>query len=464
MFVNTKLENFEKKLENKRVAIIGLGVSNIPLIDYLYNLKANVEIFDNTELDKLDKDILEKINSYSFKLWTGKECIKNLNGFDLIFRSPSLMPYVEELENERKRGATITTEVQMLMKLAPAKIIGITGSEGKTTTTSLIYKILKNGGYNCFLGGNIGIPLFTKVKEMTPDDIVVLELSSFQLIDMDVSPRISIVTNIYPEHLNVHTNYEEYINAKKNIFKHQSNEGILILNYDNEITKKFLHEAKGNVEFFSSEEILKNSYIYDKTTESIKYNDENIISKKDIKLKGIHNYQNICTALATTKELVNKDKQIEVIKNFNGVEHRLEFVRERNGVKWYNDSIATSPASTIAGINSFSERLILLAGGSDKGLDYAKVGEVIADNVSVLLTFGPTASKIEHATKIALSKKEERKLEIINCKDLEEAVALANEKSIYGDVVLLSPASASFDRFKNFEERGLKFKEIVKKL
>ena len=315
------------------------------------------------------------------------------------------MPYRKEIKKEQERGALVTSEIEMVLKLTPSKVIGITGTEGKTTTTSIIYEIIKKSGYKCFLGGNIGKPIFTEVKNMRPEDIIVLEMSSFQLTNMKVSPQISVVTNIFPDHLNVHSSYEEYREEKKNIFKHQNESGIIVLNYDNEYTREFAKQANGKVIFFSSKEKLEDGFIYDNNDGIIKYCEDGVrrhlIKKEDVRLRGIHNYENICTALAATSSLVNLETAIQAIKEFNGVEHRLEFVREKNNIKWYNDSIGTSPASTIAGLNAFDENIILLAGGSDKGLDYKEVGEVVADKVQTLILTGPTATKIEEATRKA---------------------------------------------------------------
>lgn len=464
-YINKKLEEFNKFLDSKKVAIIGMGVSNLPLLDYFYNKNAKVTVFDkNTPSD----EIMEKINKYRYEVEIGEYNLSRLNGFDIVFRSPSVLPTREELVTAANKGAIITSEIEMVLKLAPCKIIGVTGTEGKTTTTSIIYEILKSSGKNCFLGGNIGKPIFTEIKNMKPEDIVVLELSSFQLMGMEVSPDISVVTNMYPDHLNIHSSYEEYQQAKKNIFLHQNENGVVILNYDNEITRKFANEVKSNLVYFSSLQKLKNGYVYDRKDETIKRyangKSENILKKQEIKLRGIHNYENICAALAATALIVDEKSQIKAIKEFNGVEHRLEFVRELNGVKYYNDSIGTSPASTIAGLNAFDENIILLAGGSDKGLDYTEIGETIAKKVRVLLLTGPTAEKIENATKLAMNKAGKETVEIIHCKDLQEAVSTANEKAKSGEIVLMSPASASFDAFKNFIERGIKFKEFVNNL
>ena len=322
---NKKLEDFEKKLKSQKVAVIGLGVSNIPLIEYLHQKYADVTVFDDREEEKLDQIVMNKVKEYGFKFYLGKGNLENLKGFDLIFRSPSCLPTKPELVAEKARGAIVTTEIEQLMKMAQCKIIGITGSDGKTTTTTLTYEILKNSGYTVHLGGNIGIPLFTKLNEIKPEDIIVLELSSFQLMGMEVSPEISAITNITPNHLNIHKDYQEYIEAKKNIFKNQNEEGILVLNADNELTSSCKDEANGKVIMFSSKQKLENGFIVDngiikECEEGIR---RHIIDTKKLKLKGAHNFQNVCTALALTKGLVDTDNAVKIIKEFSGVHHRL---------------------------------------------------------------------------------------------------------------------------------------------
>ena len=467
-YQNEKLIEFEEYIKNRKVAIIGLGVSNLPLIDYFHDKKSIVTVFDSREIGEIPKEIIDKVTNYAMEMSLGKSYLNKLRGFDLILRSPSCLPTVPELEEEANRGAIVTTEVELLMKMCPAEIIGVTGSDGKTTTTTLISEILKKAGYNCYVGGNIGTPLFTKLNEIMPDDKVVLELSSFQLMGMEVSPDIAVVTNMFPDHLNVHKSYEEYQEAKKNIFLHQDKNGIAILNKDNDITRNFAKDVVGKAVFFSSTKQLKDGYVYDRADQMIKHCVDGkcieLLKKDEIKLRGIHNYENICAALAATETVATQEQQLNAIKNFNGVEHRLEFVRELNGVRYYNDSIGTSPASTIAGLNAFDENIVLLAGGSDKGLDYKEIGEKIAQKVGTLILTGPTSEKIENATVIALGEMQDKKIDIIHCTNLEEAVKMAKQKAVTGDVVLLSPASASFDAFKNFEERGKKFKQYVNEL
>ena len=462
---NVKLKAFENNIKGKRVAVVGLGVSNIPLIEYLHDLMAKVTVFDERDIEKLDKDIVEKINSYGFELVTGKNALHFLRGYNVIFRSPSCLPTTLQLMSEQKRGAIVTSEIEMLMNVCPCKIIGVTGSDGKTTTTTLIYEILKAGGYNCHLGGNIGIPLFTKVKDFKEDDIVVLELSSFQLMGMEISPDISVITNISPNHLDKHKDYEEYIEAKKTIFAFQEKDGKVVLNYDNEITRELGKEAPGKVEYFSRKEKLEDGVICDKGI--IKECEDgvrkHILDTKDILLKGVHNHENICAAIAATSDLVDSQTQAKAICSFKGVEHRLEFIRELDGVKWYNDSIGTSPSRTIAGLNSFKEKIVLIAGGYDKNLDYTPIAKPILKKVTKLILIGATSRKIYDAIN-----KETAETDIVfpvyRCTSLEQCVDRAREIAKKGEVVLFSPASASFDMFKNFAERGEKFKELVNNL
>ena len=464
-YQNEKLIEFEEYIKNRKVAIIGLGVSNLPLIDYFHEKKSKVTVFDSREIGEISKEIMDKVTNYAMEISLGKGYLNKLQGFDLILRSPSCLPTVPELEEEAARGAIITTEVELLMKMCPAEVIGVTGSDGKTTTTTLISEILKKAGYNCYVGGNIGTPLFTKLHEIKPDDKVVLELSSFQLMGMEVSPSISVITNITPNHLNVHKDYEEYIDAKKNIFKCQNRDGIVILNYDNEITRNCASEVKGKVIFFSSKEKLDNGYIVDNGV--IKECDDklrkHIVSAKELTIRGKHNYENICAAIAATRTLVDIATAIEVIKTFPGVEHRIEFVKEINGVKWYNDSASSTPSRTISGLNAFDEEIVLIAGGADKNLDYTPIAKPILDKVKTLILMGQTSGKIFDSVK-AEEEIENKEINIYMVNSLSQAVILAKRYSLPGQVVLFSPASTSFDMFKNMYDRGHQFKDIVNKM
>lgn len=465
IYENKKLEEFNEYIRFRKVAVIGLGVSNIPLLDYLYQKKARVTVFDNKKIDEIPKEILDKITTYGFEFSFGENALENLKGFNIIFRSPSCLPTKPELKAEAERGAIVTTEIEMLMEMCPCKMIGVTGSDGKTTTTSLINHILEKAGYNTFLGGNIGTPLFTKLPDMTPEDIVVLELSSFQLMNMQISPQISVITNVTPNHLNIHKDYEEYIEAKKSIFKNQNENDILILNYDNEITRSCAKEAKGKVIFFSDKEKLDNGFIVDdgiikECEDKVR---KHILNTDDVILRGKHNFENIATALAATKTLVDVDTAIKAIKEFKPVEHRIEFIREIEGAKWYNDSASSSPTRTLSGLNSFKENIILIAGGYDKNLDYTPLAKTIVEKVKTLILIGQTAEKIFDVVKEELDK-ENKNIEIYMCDSLEETIKIAKRTAKKGEVVLFSPASASFDMFKNFADRGNKFKKLVNEI
>ena len=464
-YTNNKLVEFEEWIKNKNVAVIGLGVSNIPLIKYLHNKKANVSIFNDKEIDKIDEKIVNEIKEYNFKYFGGEDYLSNLKGFDIIFRAPSCMPTKKELLEESARGAIVTTEIEMLMKLAPCKIIGITGSDGKTTTTSLIDKILKDAGYKTFLGGNIGTPLFTKLSEMKPNDILVLELSSFQLMHMTISPNISVITNITPNHLNIHKDYEEYIEAKKNVIKYQNKDDVAILNYDNEITRKCGKEVKGKRIYFSSKTQLEDGFIVEdrKVKQCIDGIRKHILNTEDVILRGNHNFENIATAIAATSTLVDIEEAAESVKTFKPVEHRLEYIREIDGVKWYNDSVSSSPTRTIAGLNSFDEDIVLIAGGYDKNLDYTPIAKPILDHVKTLILLGQTSDKIYEAV-TGEAKKQSKEINIYRCTTLQETVETAKAKAKKGEIILFSPASASFDLFKNFADRGNQFKELVNKI
>lgn len=464
MYINEELEEFKRYIKGKYVAVIGMGVSNTPLIRYLMDLDANITVFDKKSEEELDHSLCEEYSLQGVKFSLGENYLDNLNGYDIIFRSPSMRPDHPAIERELNRGAILTSEIEMLIDLCPGKVIGITGSDGKTTTTTLIYKILAQEGYNCYLGGNIGTPLFARIDEMRPEDIVVLELSSFQLMTLKKSPNISVITNISPNHLDIHKSYEEYIESKENIFKYQKTGDIVVLNYDNDITREMADKTIGDVRLFSTRTKLEDGIILDNGM--IKLSEgkvrKQIMNVEDILLLGAHNVENACTAIAAIFDMVKPASIINVLKSFKGVEHRNELVRELNGVKWYNDSIGTSPTRTIAGLLSFKNKVILIAGGYDKHLDYAELGRYIVDNVKTLILMGQTKEKIKAAT---LEEIERRggavELPIIECETLAEVVEEAYNIAIEGDIVFFSPASASFDMYKNFVERGNAYKDLV---
>lgn len=445
--MNNKLLEFNKRLQNSKIAVIGVGVSNIPLLEYLFNLGVNVTIFSDNKIE-------EDVSKYGFIIYEGIDSLKNLVGYDIIFRSPGCLPTRKEIMDEIARGAYVTTEVAEVIRMSPCMVIGVTGSDGKTTTTTLINLILRENGYNTFLGGNIGTPLFTKISDMKEDDVLVLELSSFQLMDMDISPDRSVITNISPNHLDKHKDYDEYINSKCNIYKHS--DGILVINNDNEITNKLKSDRE--IRYFSRYNKTNAFYVSDGY---ICYDNKKIIATRDLAIRGKHNYENICAAMSAVYDMVDIEKSLLAVSKFVGVEHRLEFVREINGVKWYNDSVSSSPTRTIAGLSAYEEDIVLIAGGYDKNLDYTPLARPILDKVKKLILFGDTKDKIYQAV---IDNKKEEDIEIFVCNNLLEVVNMAYDVAKSGDVVLFSPASASFDMFKNFADRGVQFKELVKKI
>ncbi|MBQ6848424.1 MAG: UDP-N-acetylmuramoyl-L-alanine--D-glutamate ligase, partial [Clostridia bacterium] len=344
-------------------------------------------------------------------------------------------------------------------------IFAVTGSDGKTTTTTLIAKMLEAEGKKVFVGGNIGKPLLPEIENIRKDDFVVVELSSFQLISMRKSPDVAVVTNVAPNHLDVHRDMDEYVEAKKNIIIHQNAFSRTVLNRDNEITESFRKDVRGQSLGFSMERQLNNgAWVSDEGMLYMSYRgmDLPIINKKEIAIIGEHNVANYLTAIAAVWGYVGVDSIKKVAREFGGVEHRIEFVREVNGVKYYNDSIASSPTRTIAGLKAFDKKIHLIAGGYDKHIPFEPMVPYILQKVEKLYLCGDTADKIEAA--VSSNENYNNNPEIIRVKDIAEAVELAHKTAKVGDIVSLSPACASFDAFPNFAARGNYFKELVNKL
>lgn len=464
--MNYKLEQFKNDIRYKKVAVLGIGISNIPLIKYLAKLKVDITAFDKNSAEKLE-DAISQLKDTGVKYSLGENYLSNLRGFDIIFRTPGMRPDLPELVEAVGKGAVLTSEMEEFLKLCPAKTFAVTGSDGKTTTTTLIYKILSEEGYNCWLGGNIGTPLLSRIDEVKETDMVVLELSSFQLMTIKTSPDIAVITNISPNHLDVHKSLEEYINAKKNIFLYQKKEDKLILNNDNNITRAFSDEAKGDCIFFARVNKIKEGVMLRDGYIVVKKNNEEIkvVEAESIKIPGVHNIENYMAAIAATIDYVKPQTIRKIATTFNGVEHRIELVRELNGVKYYNSSIDSSPSRTIAALSTFKDKVILIAGGKDKGIPYDSIGKIIAEKVKLLILIGATASKIEEAFNNYIHQTDQDiELKIIHCSTYEEVVNTAYQNAVSGDRVILSPASTSFDMFKNFEHRGNVFKELVNNL
>ena len=460
-----RAEKFFENMKGKRVAFCGIGRSNLPLISMFMKYGADVYACDRRTLDQLDKETAEQLKKDGAKLLLGADYLKNID-VDVIFRTPGMNYFLPELVDARKRGIIVTSEMEVFLDICPCKMFAVTGSDGKTTTTTIIAKMLENQGYKVHLGGNIGRPLLPIIEEIGIDDCAVIELSSFQLISTRKSPDVSVITNVAPNHLDVHKDMDEYINAKKNIMIHQNAFSRTVLNADNQITNSFMDEVRGQTLMFSYNGSVENG-TYRGADNALYYNDRNgvvkVLEKSDIKILGEHNVENFLAAIAAVWGYVTPENIKKTANEFRGVEHRIEFVRKLDGVKYYNDSIATSPSRTIAGLAAFDQKVILIGGGYDKHIPFEVMAPHAVEKIKILILCGPTAPKIE---KVVREHKDFEKsgMQIINVDNLEQAVAVAHEKAVDGDIVTLSPACASFDAYANFELRGKHYKELVNSL
>ena len=449
-------EEYFRSLKGKKIAVFGLGVSNRPLVRLLLEFGCDVLGCDRTPREKLEEEVLE-LEAAGCKLSVGDTYLDDLAA-DLVFRTPGMHPGNPALEALRAKGAEVTSEMEVFFEVCPCTILAVTGSDGKTTTTTLVSEMLRAEGKKVWLGGNIGTPLLPLVRQMKPEDYAVVELSSFQLMDMKRSPHVALVTNLSPNHLDVHKDMAEYVEAKQNIFRHQRENDILVINADNEITASFV--GNGITKSFSHQGKEANVVLKD----GVIYRDgEAVLNKTDILLPGEHNVENYMAAIAVVQGMVSDENIRRVAKNFGGVEHRIELVRIKDGVRYYNDSIASSPSRTIAGLKSFPEKVILIAGGYDKQIPHDVLGPEICAHVKKLFLGGATGPKIREAVENCSDYKPGFP-EIVDCGDFSSAVngAVAAAKS--GDVVLMSPAAAAFDQFKNFMVRGQFFKKMIMEL
>ena len=451
----TKLEEFKQNIKGKNVTVIGIGISNLPLIKYLVSLGANVTARDKNSREWLGEKYTE-CERLGVKCILGEDYLDNITD-DIIFKTPGLRFDVPELVKARENGAIVTSEMETFFEVCPSHIIAVTGSDGKTTTTTLIHKIMTKAGYKTWLGGNIGNPLLADTDKMSENDWVILELSSFQLHTMKKSPEIGVITNLSPNHLDWHKDYAEYIEAKTNIFTHMSRENTIVLNADNADCAALLPLAHEKVVMFARK---KKATVW-LDGDIIRYGSEEILNINDIKIPGMHNVENYMAAIAAVHGLADAETIQEVAKEFGGVEHRIELVRTLDGVRYYNSSIDSSPNRTINTLNVFPEKVIMISGGKDKGIPYDAVGPAIADHVKTLILIGATSEAIYGALK---KTGRENEVETVFVKSYEEAVNTAKDRAKSGDVVLLSPASTSFDMFRNFEERGNLFKKLVNEL
>lgn len=453
-----KINAFKNNIKDKKVSVIGIGVSNRPLIHFLAENGAVVTAHDKKTEQELG-DAAQELKQKGVRLVLGEDYLNGIDG-EIVFKTPGLRFDHPALTRARQNGAHITSEMEVFFELCPASIIAVTGSDGKTTTTTLIYKMLSEAGLKTYLGGNIGTPLLSRVEEMKESDYVVLELSSFQLHTMKTSPQVAVVTNITPNHLDYHKDYAEYIEAKKNILSFQNQDGTAVLNLDNEVTAGLVKEAKGRVMTFSKKHVSADIY-FDGT--DIFVSGKKVLAARDIQIPGEHNVENYMAAIGAVYTLVPEEVIPIVAKTFSGVEHRIELVRELGGVKYYNSSIDSSPNRTKNTLNVFSQPVVLIAGGKDKGIPYDEIGKPILDHVKTLILIGATSQVIYSAVKAEMDR-QNKKIPVFFETDYEAAVRRAKDAAAPGDVVLLSNASTSFDMFRNFEERGNLFKELVNRL
>lgn len=451
-------------LRGLSIAVIGMGVSNTPLIRMMLREGLKVTVCDRSPRENVEEQAAE-LESLGAGLRLGADYLEKIHKFDVIFRTPGLSPNTPQLIKAVEKGAELTSEMEVFFRLCPCPIIAVTGSDGKTTTTTLIAEFLKAAGHNVFVGGNIGRPLLPDVDGITAEDFVVVELSSFQLMTMEQSPNIAVFTNLSPNHLDYHHTMEEYTKAKMNIYYHQSGENRAIFNYDNDVTRSMARQAPAKTTLFSRRQALEEGvYLRDNTiwlTNAM--GSREVLPLSMIRLPGAHNVENYMAAIAAVDGLVPDKCVRAVAQSFTGVEHRMELVRELDGVRWYNDSIGSSPSRTIAGLRAFDQKVILIAGGYDKQVPFDSLGDEIVSRVKYLILTGDTAEKIRCAVEQAAGYAPGSP-DICMVADLGCAVAQAAQLAHTGDAVVLSPACAAFDRFKNFMERGDTFKAIVRDL
>lgn len=463
--IENRVERFFQEMKGKRIAFCGIGGSNLPLIEIFHRKGAYVLACDKKTREELGEKAI-KLEEQGIELCLGEDYLQNLNA-DIIFRTPGMKYHMPELEQARQNGIVVTSEMEVFFDLCPCKIVAVTGSDGKTTTTTIISEMLKACGKKVHLGGNIGRPLLPDIESIKADDVAVVELSSFQLISMRKSPDIAVVTNITPNHLDIHKDMAEYIDAKKNILLHQNAFGRAVLNLDNDITRGFAAVTRGETLLFSRRKPTENgAWLRDDGVLMMSYHGKDIpvFASKDIFIPGAHNIENYLAAITALWGIVPPEVMVQVAKSFGGVEHRTELVRELYGVRYYNDSIASSPTRCISGtLSLFPQKIVLIAGGYDKKIPFDALGPVVVEKVKILILLGNTADKIEKAVTESTSYCKGNP-EIIRAHSMEEAVQTAFEKTSSGDIVALSPACASFDLYPNFEARGKHFKQLVNAL
>lgn len=455
-----RIAKFFDDMKHKKIAFLGIGVSNTDVIRLFAETGIETEARDKSDRDSLGEKaaLLEEAGA---KLILGENYLDGIDA-DVVFRTPGMNWWNPALSELRANGAAVTSEMEVFFDLCPCRRYAVTGSDGKTTTTTILAEMLSAAGKTVWKGGNIGNALLPSIEQIGDGDAVVAELSSFQLISMRASPEVAVVTNVAPNHLDVHKDMEEYIEAKRNILRHQTAFSRAVLNADNVITASMAELVRGDLRWFSRQNAVRNGAYLDEDG-FLCYCEHGaltrLFSKDEIRIPGMHNVENFLAAIAALWGEVDPEIMRKVAREFPGVEHRIEFVRERGGVRWYNDSIATSPTRTIAGLACFKQKVILIGGGYDKKLSYAPLAPHLIEKTKLLILSGPTAEKIAAAVREHPDYHGSPEIAFVG--GMEEAVKLADERAAAGDIVTLSPASASFDRYRNFELRGRHFKELV---
>ena len=465
LYMKKDITEFYNGLKGKTVAFIGAGVSHKKLIEQFCEKGAVVTLCDKKHLQDFGA-YKEEITRLDINLSLGDSYLDGLKGQEIIMRTPGFEYFTPELQQAKENGSVITSEMELFFAHCPCKIIAITGSDGKTTTTTLISEMLKAQGFTVHIGGNIGKALLPIVSQINPTDYAVVELSSFQLISMKASPDIAVVTNVTPNHLDHHKDMQEYIDAKRNILIHQAKPCRAVLGYQNDTSRGMQTDIIGDFTWFTRHEKVENGACLNGSGElSLAKCGQlvPVVSQQEILLPGLHNIENLLCAFATLDGLVSVENMRKVATTFTGVEHRIEPVRTLDGVKWFNDSIASSPTRTIAGLKSFDQKIIIIAGGYDKKIPYEPLAPEIINHVKVLVLMGQTGPQIEKAI-LEHADYAQSGLIILKATDMQDAVIQAKAVAVAGDVISLSPASASFDMYPNFEERGKHFKALVNAL
>ena len=455
-------------IQGKKVAFIGAGVSHKTLIKEFVELGAHVTLCDQKKSVEEFGDYAATIRKLGIDLSLGEHYLDGFKGQDIIMRTPGFVGYFEKpLQDAMAAGTMVTSEVELFFDFCPCEIVAVTGSDGKTTTTTLISKMFEAAGRRVFLGGNIGAALLPQLADVTPDAVAVVELSSFQLISMRRSPKVAVVTNVTPNHLDHHKDMQEYIDAKRNILLWQTPPCRAVLGFENDITRGMEKDCKGEQVWFTRLHETDNGAFLRESDDTLCYAENGVVTpilpRKDIKLRGLHNVENLLAACAAVWGRVPIEAMRQVGSTFTGVEHRIEPVRTLDGVTYYNDSIASSPTRTIAGLRSFDQKIILIAGGYDKKIPYEPLAPEILAHVKTLVLMGATGPRIEKAVRECPGFAESS-LTILHADNMQHAVELARSAAKSGDVVSLSPASASFDLYPNFEVRGKDYKNIVNAL